>query len=420
MSSLPSSTHLTEICSRRRIDKDPNNTKWARDTNSFGHKILRSQGWEPGQYLGAKNAPQAAHYTAANASFVRIALKDDFLGLGFKKAKEEQVTGMDAFQDMLARLNGKSEVAIQKEKQAKAALQTSLYCQSKFGPMRFVRGGWLVGDQEQQDVAPELKQKEGEGEKDAASDVSQERKSKKRKAAQLSDSDSSDSSSEDEKAKKKRRKEERRAAKKLKAKRLETTTSDETENDDDVSASRTDKKEKKRKSRSKSRDASSDTHEDVVKADSSSKAKKKSKKRKEKDSEESSDGSDGKESRKKRKKSKSKEGTASEPDKAAKKERKEKKKQKKESKSKRSDKDAESDESTTSAAQTSSNPTTGSSTPANTGSGTSTPVLRGHHAVRSKWIASKRMATLDDTALNQVCFAFSPLCPKADHVLIGM
>ncbi|CRK32222.1 hypothetical protein BN1723_003876 [Verticillium longisporum] len=41
----------------------------------------------------------------------------------------------------------------------------------------------------------------------------------------------------------------------------------------------------------------------------------------------------------------------------------------------------------------------GTATPA---SATSTPVLRGHHAVRSRWIASKRMATMDDTALNQI------------------
>ncbi|KAH6691561.1 protein PXR1, partial [Plectosphaerella plurivora] len=328
---------LAEIKFRRKIDKDPNNTKWLRDESSFGQKILRAQGWEPGQYLGAKDAAQAEHYTAANASFVRVSLKDDMLGLGFKQSKDEQVTGMNAFQDMLARLNGKTE-ELAKAKEAQVAVQTTLYCDSKFGPMRFVRGGWLVGDTLQESPAAKLK---------AAEDAKTE--SKKRKVEDVSDSDSS---SEDEKARKKRRKEERKAAKKLKAKSGSNTPADKSDE--------TDASEKDKKKKSKSKKDSAATTEDETDAKSKSKKSKKSKR--------------------------DADSTDSDAEKAAKKEKKRLKKEQK-----RAEK----------ASSTSTPSATGTSTPAAAKSGTSTPILRGHHAVRSKWIKSKSMATLDDAALNQ-------------------
>lgn len=336
---------LAEIKFRRKIDKDPNNTKWLRDESSFGQKILRAQGWEPGQYLGAKDAAQAEHYTAANASFVRVSLKDDMLGLGFKQSKDEQVTGMNAFQDMLARLNGKTE-ELAKVKEAQVAVQTTLYCDSKFGPMRFVRGGWLVGDTEQDSPAAKLK---------AAEDAKTE--SKKRKVEEVSDSDSS---SEDEKTRKKRRKEERKAAKKLKAKSGSNTPADKS---DETSASEKDKKKKK----SKSKKDSAATTEDETDAKSKSKKSKKSKR--------------------------DADSTDSDAEKAAKKEKKRLKKEQK-----RAEK----------ASSTTTPTATGTSTPAAAKSGTSTPILRGHHAVRSKWIKSKSMATLDDAALNQIFMIKAP------------
>lgn len=273
------------------------------------------------------------------------------LGLGFKQAKEEQVTGMNAFQDMLARLNGKTE-EVEKKKEAQAAIQTSLYCDSKFGPMRFVRGGWLVGDQEQE--TPVAKLKAEQDAKPQTAENSLKAKTKKRKVEDVSDSDSS---SEDEKARKKRRKEERKAAKKLKASKSGSSTpADETS----ASASASEK-DKKKKSKSK-KDSAAVTEDET---DAKSKAKKKSKKSK-----------------------KEADSTDSDAEKAAKKEKKRLKKEQKRAKD-------EASSTTTPAA-------TGTSTPATAQSGASTPILRGHHAVRSKWIKSKSMATLDDAALNQV------------------
>ncbi|KAK2061229.1 hypothetical protein LY76DRAFT_508299 [Colletotrichum caudatum] len=359
---------LAQAKTRRKIGKDPNNTKWTKDTDSFGQKILRSQGWEPGQYLGAKDAAHAVHHTAANASFIRVALKDDMLGLGFKQARDDRVTGMDVFSDLLGRLNGKSSESIEKERQARATLQGTLYCDTKFGPMRFVRGGWLVGDQVKDGPTAEPKEEDKDDVKmEDVPSVSEPSggKSKKRKAEELSEDDSS---SEDEKVKKKQRKEEKKAAKKLKA-----------ETDGEPSTS--EKKEKKRKSKSsKKEDTSEDTQDETEKK---FKKDKRGKEKKKKEEEEVEAGSDEEPSDEKGTKKKRKGETDAE--KAARKE--EKKRRKEEKRAKKG-------------ASRESTSTPSTSTP--TASGTSTPVLRGHHAVRSRWIAQKRMATMDDKALNAI------------------
>ncbi|CCF41894.1 G-patch domain-containing protein [Colletotrichum higginsianum] len=359
---------LAQAKTRRKIGKDPNNTKWTRDTDSFGQKILRSQGWEPGQYLGAKDAAHAVHHTAANASFIRVALKDDMLGLGFKQARDDRVTGMDVFSDLLGRLNGKSSESIDKERQARATLKGTLYCDTRFGPMRFVSGGWLVGDQVKDDPIAEPKEEDKDDIKmedvpaAAAVEVSSKKSSKKRKAEESSEDESS---SEDEKAKKKRRKEEKKAAKKSKA---------ETDSEEALTS---EKKDKKRKSKSAKDDTSDDTQDETEKKSKKNK-KKEEKQRKEAETDDE-DSSDGKASKKKKRKGET------EAEKTA---RKEEKKRRKEEK--RAKKELSRDSTSTPSA----------STP--TASGTSTPVLRGHHAVRSRWIAQKRMATMDDKALNAI------------------
>ena len=132
---------------RTKISNDPNNTKWSRDTNSFGHKILAAQGWQPGQYLGAKDANHAEHYTAASASHVRALLKDDNLGLGAKRGGENAETfGLSMFSGLLGRLNGKSDESLEKEQKAQRDVKLALYQGRKFGQVMFVSAGFLVGD----------------------------------------------------------------------------------------------------------------------------------------------------------------------------------------------------------------------------------------------------------------------------------
>ncbi|KAM0498043.1 hypothetical protein ACHAP8_006494 [Fusarium lateritium] len=353
---------LAENKTRRKINKDPNNTKWTKDTNTFGQKILRAQGWQPGQFLGAQDAPHSELHTAANASYIRVVLKDDMKGLGFSKSKEDEVTGLDVFQDLLSRLNGKAEEAIEEDQQNRLAVKTHHFVEQRYGAMRFVYGGLLVGDEmkEVEDKATEKKEAETSSEGDVAMESAptpkeskKEKKSKKRKASSDDEEEESPSRDTDSKSKK-RRKEER--------KRKETDS-------DDAKAKKKEKKEKKEKKDKSRKKSSAEASDDEDATPSEERSKKR--KSKSKDKSRSPDGSDEEKVK----------------DKKPKKEKKDKKKRKK-------------DEESTSAADSTpaaSVPGTGATTP----SGTSTP--RGsRNFVRSRFIAQKRQAVLDTKALNQI------------------
>ncbi|KAL3961979.1 hypothetical protein ACCO45_003502 [Purpureocillium lilacinum] len=329
---------LAESKSRGKINKDPNNTKWTRDTTTFGQKMLRAHGWQPGQFLGAQDAAHSGLHTAANASYIRV---DDVKGLGWSKSKEDEVTGLDVFSDLLSRLNGKSEESLEGERQARLIMKTNQYVEQKYGPMRFVRGGFLIGDSMKELMGEETPAEE------ASNATKKEKKSKKRKASDVEGADDDDES--ESKKEKRRRKEERRA----KRAAAESTT------DDGDDSARADEKTKKK--------TSPDT--DDAKAD---------KKRKSKD-----------------KKSSPEDSAADEPKKSKK-----DKKDKKEKKEKKKRMKAGADESSEGSADDSAVPT-GVSTPSGSGTGTSTP--RGtRNFVRSRFIAAKRQAMLDTKALNQI------------------
>ncbi|KAF5623377.1 Pin2-interacting X1 [Fusarium sp. NRRL 52700] len=351
---------LAEHKTRRKINKDPNNTKWTKDTNTFGQKILRAQGWQPGQFLGAQDAPHSELHTAANASYIRVVLKDDMKGLGFSKSKEDEVTGLDVFQDLLSRLNGKTDDAIEEVQQARLAVKTHYFVEQRYGAMKFVYGGLLVGD-EMKGVEEKKADQQTESNSDedvamesapALKESKKEKKSKKRKAT---DEDEEETSSRETDSKsKKRRKEEQKGK--------------EGENDDARAKKKKEKKDKKEKSRKKSTEDISDDEN----------VKERSKKRKSKS----------------KSKSRSPEGSDEEKVKE--------KKSKKDKKDKKRKKEEQASESTSTSATQNSTPTasvpgTGATTP----SGISTP--RGsRNFVRSRFIAQKRQAVLDTKALNQI------------------
>jgi len=136
-----------------KLSHDPNNTKWTRDSGGFGHKIMTAQGWQPGDILGAKNASHAEFHTAANASHIRVFVKDDNLGLGAKKGSglaEGECTGLDVFQSLLGRLNGKDENELIKEQKSREDLKRAIYTERRWGSVRFVKGGFLIGDKIQE------------------------------------------------------------------------------------------------------------------------------------------------------------------------------------------------------------------------------------------------------------------------------
>ena len=136
------------LANLRRLSKlshDPNNTAWSRSATKYGQKILQSHGWTTGELLGASGAPLLS---AASASHIRITSKDDNLGLGAKNEAandNNQATGLDVFQDLLGRLNGRSTTDLGKDPIHRSKLRCSAYIDQRWGGFRFISGGLLVG-----------------------------------------------------------------------------------------------------------------------------------------------------------------------------------------------------------------------------------------------------------------------------------
>lgn len=70
-----------------------------------------------------------------------------------KKGSSDECTGLGDFQDLLGRLHGKSEESIRLEQKARLDHKIHIYVERKYGGMRFVRGGLLVGDTIESEVA---------------------------------------------------------------------------------------------------------------------------------------------------------------------------------------------------------------------------------------------------------------------------
>ena len=115
--------------------------------------MLVSQGWNPGSFLGTKNALRDSFPSDADASYVKLALKDDNLGLGAKHddcREDVQSTGLDNFRDLLGRLNGKQDTKLKKEQNARNDSKRAIYTERRWGVLGFVSGGVLIGDRIQE------------------------------------------------------------------------------------------------------------------------------------------------------------------------------------------------------------------------------------------------------------------------------
>ncbi|KAH6866771.1 telomerase inhibitor [Alternaria rosae] len=343
---------------RSKISNDPQNTTWANNTSRFGHRILTSQGWQPGNSLGATDASHAAHYTAASQSHIRVFLKDDNLGLGAKRGSERAENfGLAGLESILGRLNG-NEAEVKKEEERREEIEKRAFVYRKYGMMNFVSGGFLVGDKitKGSDIKKEVEIKtESESE-----DGSSQKKDKKRKREERTDDEP-----------------------KVKRKKKSMDLRDEARKEGETSKSKKDKKDKKKDKLKKSKRASSSDAEsstDDVAAPAS-------------DPEPLTD--------KARRK-------------AEKKARKEEKKAKKALKkaAKKAAKKDSSDDSSSESEEDESAPTTISSVPV---SNTSTPVPaglsytpRGMHAVRQRWIRQKKAATMDAQAMREIFMIKTP------------
>lgn len=360
-----------------KLSHDPNNTKWTNDTDSFGHKIMTSQGWLPGDYLGAKNAPHAEFHTAANASYIRVSIKDDNLGLGAKIGSgvgHGECTGLDAFTNLLGRLNGKDEEELEREQKSREDLKRAIYTERRWGSVRFVPGGFLIGDKIQHliDSEAERIRKLAAGDSDDSSGSS------------LSSESEAEAPTPVEKSKKSNKR------------KIEVF-----EAEPEVVAIKVKKSKKKRRSEATSGDA-----EEVAAAMEEVKiSKKKSKKdRKKREREESEDETQIKKQKKEKKAKKDrkeKKEKATSDIEVAEKELKRKKKKSKRDKERVVEEEEESSQTTTKESTPSTSLTVESS-------GRSTPMMQGRHAVRARNIAQKRLAHMDVASLNQVISPSQP------------
>ena len=78
-----------------------------------------------------------------------MVIKEYNLGLGAKKGSGQmagQCVGLDVFQGILGRLNGKSDEVLKKEDDARGSLHRVAHIERRFGMISFVKGGLLVGD----------------------------------------------------------------------------------------------------------------------------------------------------------------------------------------------------------------------------------------------------------------------------------
>ena len=95
------------------------------------------------------NAPHAALHTEANASHIRVTAKDDTRGLGATLSSQTgdgPPTGLDRFQNLLGRLNGKSEDKVGIEQQVRDGIRRRAYVNQRWGSLQFISAGFLVGE----------------------------------------------------------------------------------------------------------------------------------------------------------------------------------------------------------------------------------------------------------------------------------
>ncbi|PLB36710.1 telomerase inhibitor/ribosome biogenesis protein PXR1 [Aspergillus candidus] len=193
---------------RTKISHDPNNTNWSRSTSGFGHKIMSSQGWTPGSFLGARDAAHADMFTAGSASHIKVTLKDDTLGLGARPGRDllGEPTGLDAFKGLLGRLNGKSDAELEADQQKRDEIKMAQYTATKWQTIRFISGGLLA-----QEKPSALDADKSSNDKSAADETEREDKSdrqekKKKKKSRRCDADEGLSKSEKRAKKDKKRK----------------------------------------------------------------------------------------------------------------------------------------------------------------------------------------------------------------------
>lgn len=187
--------HGADMVRRRiKISHDPRNLSWSQSSSSFGQRLMTKHGWKEGQSLGNRESNHVGLSDADRLAAARVGVlfKDDNLGLGAKRKSkdvEAQRTGLDAFQGLLGRLNGKSDAELKEQEKKTEDRKLEMYVRGRWGGMVFVRGGVLVGDRQEEKTAckgiekqKDTEHTEDDGQKQAQSSVTaDEKESQKRR-----------------------------------------------------------------------------------------------------------------------------------------------------------------------------------------------------------------------------------------------
>lgn len=93
-------------------------------------------------------------FTAASATHIKVAVKDDTLGLGARSRRDrlDEPTGLDAFKGLLGRLNGKTDMDLAQEQRKRDDVKLARYAATKWSAVKFVSGGLLA--QEKTETTP--------------------------------------------------------------------------------------------------------------------------------------------------------------------------------------------------------------------------------------------------------------------------
>ncbi|CAB63496.1 Protein pxr1 [Schizosaccharomyces pombe] len=178
---------LAGVKKKQQIGVDPRNSKWAKDTNRLGFKLLSSYGWVNGNGLGEKQ-----HGRIHN---IKVSLKDDTLGIGAKATNDLEWSGLGEFNAIFGRLNGdESAYGVYAEKAKVQQLTYERQSANEKGlkslelSRRFVLGGtftsefseWMQKAEEDEDRVCEDASSSDEAKREKRKKHSSKKKSKKK------------------------------------------------------------------------------------------------------------------------------------------------------------------------------------------------------------------------------------------------
>ncbi|KIW42556.1 uncharacterized protein PV06_06096 [Exophiala oligosperma] len=217
---------LAEPKRRSKISHDPRNLSWSQSSTSFGQRIMTQQGWQEGQSLGNRESIHVGVNDADRLAAARVGVlfKNNNLGLGAKTKSQDvegQRTGLDAFQGLLGRLNGKSDAELKKQEKKIEDRKLEMYARGRWGGLVFVKGGILEGSikdktttkadkQDESDDQPDQTQSEPVSDQDGGDEKRRRREERKQR--------------KEERRKRREEKASRQADKKAKTKEAATTS----------------------------------------------------------------------------------------------------------------------------------------------------------------------------------------------------